>query len=462
MKKLFFERRLKDKNILFEDIDQNKIIYEKNLIDCFNIVKNLIKKKNIIFVVCENNSDCFLGYLSFLKNKTVPFLLSSQLKRDVFTKYLRIYKPNYIFLPKSFFLKFNYYLPIKTIGNYQILKRKKLYNYKVHKNLAIMLATSGSTGNSKIAKISYQNVNENTIQISKYLSLNKKTKTVTTLPINYTYGMSILNTFFNSKSKIYITKNNILHKDFWNIVVNKKINMISGVPYIYEIFKRLNIHKKNLPYLKVFTQAGGKLSPEVLKYFQKYVKKNKNKFFVMYGATEATSRMSFLNQYLFNKNGSIGKPIEGGNFKIIDPNNKLIKASNEEGELIYSGENVFSGYANSYKDLASLEKIKDLKTGDIAKGDNQGFYFITGRKKRMAKLFGINYNLDDIQKLLFKKGYKNFTEEKNNYLLINLEKITLESKVKKILFEEYGINKKYVNILPFENKEKNYDKDKVI
>ena len=122
--------------------------------------------------------------------------------------------------------------------------------------------------------------------------------------------------------------------------------------------------------------------------------------------------------------------------------------------MIYSGENVFSGYANSYKDLASLEKIKDLKTGDIAKRDNQGFYFITGRKKRMAKLFGINYNLDDIQKLLFKKGYKNFTEEKNNYLLINLEKITLESKVKKILFEEYGINKKYVNILPFENKEK--------
>ena len=90
--------------------------------------------------------------------------------------------------------------------------------------------------------------------------------------------MSILNTFFNSKSKIYITKNNILHKDFWNIVVNKKINMISGVPYIYEIFKRLNIHKKNLPYLKVFTQAGGKLSPEVLKYFQKYVKKIKINF----------------------------------------------------------------------------------------------------------------------------------------------------------------------------------------
>ena len=55
--------------------------------------------------------------------------------------------------------------------------------------------------------------------------------------------------------------------------------------------------------------------------------------------------------------------------------------------MIYSGENVFSGYANSYKDLASLEKIKDLKTGDIAKRDNQGFYFITGRKKRMAKLF---------------------------------------------------------------------------
>ena len=79
MKKLFFERRLKDKNILFEDIDQNKIIYEKNLIDCFNIVKNLIKKKNIIFVVCENNSDCFRLFV-FFKNKTVPFLLSSQLK----------------------------------------------------------------------------------------------------------------------------------------------------------------------------------------------------------------------------------------------------------------------------------------------------------------------------------------------------------------------------------------------
>ena len=146
--------------------------------------------------------DCF-RYLSFLKNKVVPFYFL-QLKKEIYIKYLKIYKPNYIFYQILFF-KNLMNIDVSRILAWQILVKNPL-NIKLHKNLALLLATSGSTGNSKIVKISYENINENTIQISKYLSLNAITKTITTLPINYTYGMSVLNTFFYSKSKMIITK----------------------------------------------------------------------------------------------------------------------------------------------------------------------------------------------------------------------------------------------------------------
>ena len=122
----------------------------------------------------------------------------------------------------------------------------------------------------------------------------------------------------------------------------------------------------------------------------------------MYGQTEASPRMSYLpNNDIFEKLGSIGIAIPGGKFTLIDKNGDLIKNENLEGELIYEGRNVSLGYARCAKDLKNGDENKGiLYTGDIAKRDKDGYYYIVGRKKRFIKLFGNRVNLDEAEKLL--------------------------------------------------------------
>ena len=116
---------------------------------------------------------------------------------------------------------------------------------------------------------------------------------------------------------------------------------------------------------------------------------NSDQTIVMYGQTEASPRMSYLPSIMMkNKLGSIGVPIPGGKFYLIDESNQIINDPDVEGELVYEGDNVCLGYARNCNDLASGDSNKGmLKTGDIAKVDSDGFCYITGRKKRFLKLF---------------------------------------------------------------------------
>ena len=161
-----------------------------------------------------------------------------------------------------------------------------------------------------------------------------------------------------------------------------------------------------LPSLRVLTQAGGKLSPELSEEFAKICEQKGIKFYVMYGQTEATARMSYLpSEYAISKAGSIGFPIPGGKFSLINESGEVITQSNIPGELIYSGDNVTMGYAQSCYDLSKGdENSGHLSTGDIAIFDDDGFYYITGRKKRFLKLFGSRVNLDEVEQLLNNSG----------------------------------------------------------
>ncbi|GAB7217530.1 AMP-binding protein [Dickeya oryzae] len=134
-------------------------------------------------------------------------------------------------------------------------------------------------------------------------------------------------------------------------------------------------------------------------------KKNGKQFYVMYGAAEATSRMGYLPPDVsLDKIGSIGISIPGGQFSIIDTNGIEITENNEIGELVYLGDNVTLGYAQSRLDLVKgNERNNRLETGDIARRDDDGYYYIVGRKTRFLKLFGNRINLDDIEGLIKEK-----------------------------------------------------------
>jgi acyl-CoA synthetase (AMP-forming)/AMP-acid ligase II len=159
---------------------------------------------------------------------------------------------------------------------------------------------------------------------------------------------------------------------------------------------------KDLPALKTMTQAGGKLSPELHKEFAQYAINTGKRFFVMYGQTEATARMAYLpSEKSLEKYGSMGVAIPGGRLSLVDEKGREIVAAGEVGELVYYGKNVALGYAESCLDLANGDEWQGrLLTGDMAKRDEDGYYYIVGRKKRFLKIFGNRVNLDEIDIML--------------------------------------------------------------
>ena len=157
-----------------------------------------------------------------------------------------------------------------------------------------------------------------------------------------------------------------------------------------------------LPHLKTLTQAGGKLNLKYTNEFAAFCHTMGKRFFVMYGQTEATARMAYLpNEYAVAKAGSMGIAIPGGEFWLIDHQKQIIQEPEVVGELVYRGKNVSMGYAEGINDLAKADENNGiLYTGDMAKRDAEGFYYIVGRNKRFIKLFGNRVNLDETEQIL--------------------------------------------------------------
>ena len=101
-----------------------------------------------------------------------------------------------------------------------------------------MLSTSGTTGSKKHVRISYNNLYSNSKAIIQYLNLNKNDKAITTLPIHYTYGLSIINTHLCVGAKLVVTRKNIIERDFWNLINIHKVTNFGGVPFTFEILKK--------------------------------------------------------------------------------------------------------------------------------------------------------------------------------------------------------------------------------
>ena len=111
-----------------------------------------------------------------------------------------------------------------------------------------------------------------------------------------------------------------------------------------------------------------------------------------------------------------------------------------EGELVFKGRNVFLGYAKDINDLKKGdEKNQLLYTGDIAFKDKDNFYYISGRKNRFIKLYGIRFDIDDIENILLKNKIKVNCYSENDKLIIKLENINNEMKIRKILINYFKI-----------------------
>lgn len=385
--------------------DDNKSFTYSDLKKIELEIKEIISKRTLVFSLCSNTIGSLAGYVSFLNNRIVPLLLTQELDRELFDELLEKYHPEYIWAPNNWDLK-DYEI---VYNNYDYkLYKTGMQSYPLYEELALLLTTSGSTGSPKLVRQSYKNIQSNTESIIQYLGITEKERPITTLPMNYTYGLSIINTHLYVGATILLSERKILEKAFWDFFKEKGATSFGGVPYTYEILNKLRFFRMELPTLKTMTQAGGKLSPELHKKFAEFAHDTKREFVVMYGQTEATARMAYLpSERSIEKYGSMGIAIPGGKFELVDIDKKVIEETEKVGELVYKGDNVTLGYAESGTDLIKGDERNGcLFTGDMARQDKDGFYYIVGRKKRFLKIFGNRVNLDEVERLI-KSGYSN-------------------------------------------------------
>ena len=282
------------------------------------ISSKLDQQKKLIFLLGENNLETIAAYIAFInKGHTVAFL-DFKINKIFFRRLVLLYKPSYIFCGKNQSVNLNLYNSILKFKTFILYKKKKNAKNILNKDLMLLMSTSGTTGSPKFVKQSYLNVITNTKSIIKYLNIKNKDVTITSLPISYVYGLSVINTHLFAGASIVLTNSSMVEKKFWNLINDFNVNNFSGVPYNYSIVEKIS--KKGLPSsLKYTTQAGGKMNNILIKKIINIYKKYKIKLIQMYGAAEATSRMSYLKwKYVDKKIGSIGKPIPGGHFYLID------------------------------------------------------------------------------------------------------------------------------------------------
>ena len=338
---------------------------------------------SLLFLLCRNDPVPIAVYLGCLRKQIVPLLLPDSISEERLAALRELYHPAFLLVP-----------PERKSPGWDLYSTGSA-SLQLHSDLALLLSTSGSTGSGKLVRLSRRNLQSNAESIAAFLNITEKERPVTSLPMEYTYGLSVINSHVLRGATLLVTNSGPLEQDFWEFLQRGNATSMAGVPYSYALWKRLRIFDMELPSLTSLTQAGGKLPADLQQCFGEWAAARGIRFTIMYGQTEATARMSYLPPDLcLKKPGSIGIPIPGGSFS-------LISDGPSEGELIYRGPNVSLGYAECAADLGRGDDNHGvLHTGDLARRDSDGFYYITGRKSRFVKIAGHRVSLDDLEAML--------------------------------------------------------------
>jgi acyl-coenzyme A synthetase/AMP-(fatty) acid ligase len=271
-----------------------------------------------------------------------------------------------------------------------------------HPDLAVLLTTSGSTGNPRFVRLSRAALTSNAEAIATALGITADDVAPTNLPLHYSYGLSVLNTHLLRGATVVIEDAGLLARSFWRAVDGYGITSLAGVPHHYRMLRRLRFDPVRHPSLRTLTQAGGALPADLVRHFHDAMAAVGGRFFVMYGQTEAAPRMATLSpDRLPAKLGSVGPPLPGGSFRLRTQDGGETTEPNVTGEVVYRGPNVMMGYADTEQDLARGDDNHGvLATGDVGHLDTDGVLYLTGRLARIGKIFGHRVSLDDLERLV--------------------------------------------------------------
>jgi hypothetical protein len=351
--------------------------------------------RQLVLIAAENTVDWLVTYLAALSRGHVVLLVPGD-RPDHVEGLEQCYRPGTV---------------VRRTGSaWTTTVQDEGSDHDLHPDLALLLPTSGSTGSPKLVRLSRDNLDSNAASIVQALGLTDRDRAMATLPVHYSYGLSIVHSHLACGGSLVLSDHSVVDPCYWELVRRSGATGISGVPHTYELLERVGLAEMDLPGLRTLTQAGGALPLETASRFRALAAERGWRFSTMYGQTEATARMAVLPPALSAAHpDAVGVAVPGGAFRVepIDPpggGEASASGAREVGELVYTGPNVMLGYATSPADLAMGREVHELYTGDLGTVDDSGVVRVVGRRSRFAKVLGLRLDLDHLERDLATDG----------------------------------------------------------
>lgn len=435
-----------------------------DLVDLRGELSTVLPKRELVFCLCENKVGALAGFLSLYDCKDVCLLLSAHIDKALLKVLDETYGPSYYWMPETMVEESGY----ERVYDYKgfVLCKTGKKAPAMHPELSMLMTTSGTTGSPKLVRHKYGNIESNARNVAKVFGWTPEERGIIDLPMQYTMGLNVINSHLYAGATVLLIEANLMSPKYWSFIKEQKGSNFTGVPFSYEILNRLRFWKMDLPHLTTLAEGGGKLSDTLFKTIADYAVEKGKRFFATFGTTETSARLAYLPPSVAATHiGSIGHAIPEGKLILVDENGNEINEADVEGELRYEGPNVTMGYGTCVEDLAKGDEFCGMyETGDLAKKDADGFFYIVGRKKRFLKLFGLRVSLDQSEKIISENfnGIECACTGDDNQMLIYITQEDLKEEVKKLISEKTGLMAKsfdvrVINEIPrFESGKINY------
>ena len=348
--------------------------------------------EGVLLLAAKDRLVFALTYLAALRSNTPVLVVDHETPVDTLYSLAKLFNVNSAVIDGQ--ESFHSWVRTSLNNNVFLFVNPNASITEINKELAALMPTSGSTGSPKCVRVSYNNIRASAFAIGQYLMISKGRVLIASLPLHYTYGLSLLHLAMGYRIPLVLSEQSTFSSDFWGDFLQHKATDFSGVPFQYEMMLRTGTPTGVFEQMRCMTQAGGRLEPDKTSELLKLAETFGFIYFTMYGQTEATPRISYVPpDFATSKIGSVGIPIPGGSLSIDRHQN-----TEESGEVVYSGPNVCLGYASSAKDLELPDEFCGvLRTGDLGYLDEDGYLFITGRANRDIKVSGKRVSLDALE-----------------------------------------------------------------
>lgn len=363
--------------------------------------KTVGRGKNIP-LISPNSHFFIVAYLGILKSGNICIPLNPEIEQANFNYILDVTGAKIGFFSGTVLKKLEIPVDIISESNLSGIVTNQWPEEEIVSNFdgsqtAEIIFTSGSTATPKGVVLSHSNIISNADSIIQYLHLDENDRMLVVLPFFYCYGLSLLHTHLRVGGQLVLNNNFIFLTSTVKNLKDHQCTGFAGVPSHFQLLlRKIDLFRNSeFPSLRYVTQAGGKLHDTFIEEFTQLFPHVQ--FFVMYGQTEATARLSYLPpEKLKDKLGSLGKGIPGVELRVVDSRGNRVKPG-KTGEIIAKGGNIMSGYFNDPEETAKVLRDGWLHTGDLARTDEDGYIYHVARKKEMIKVNGQRVSPKEIE-----------------------------------------------------------------